>query len=196
MRIIRTYNFTYSRNFGETKMFEQKIQQSRGPMYDPEAVQPMRDELVFVGFEEMLTPDAVDAAIARPGATLVMVNSVCGCAAGSARPGVTAALQHTTIPDSMVTVFAGMERDAVDRMRMHFGDVPPSSPFIALFKDGLPVYFLQRFEIEGTGAQDVASRLKAAFNKHCTRQGPSIPAERYAELEHAVMCGSKIPRMN
>jgi putative YphP/YqiW family bacilliredoxin len=177
-------------------MFENTLRTPRGPMYDPDSVQPMRDELVFVGFEELLTPEAVDTAMQQPGTTLVMVNSVCGCAAGSARPGVTAALQHGTIPDRMVTVFAGMERDAVDRMRTHLGDVPPSSPFIALFKDGQPVYFLQRFEIEGTSAQDVATRLKAAFNKHCTRQGPSIPADRYAELEHAVMCGSKIPRMN
>jgi putative YphP/YqiW family bacilliredoxin len=177
-------------------MFENIAQMQRGPMYDPESVQPMRDELVFVGFEELLTPDAVDAAVRRAGASLVMVNSVCGCAAGSARPGITAALQHDIIPDHMVTVFAGMERDAVDRMRAHFGSVAPSSPFMALFKDGEPVYFLQRYEIEGTSAQDVATRLKAAFNKHCTRKGPSIPPEKYAELEHAVMCGSKIPRMD
>ena len=178
-------------------MFEHTIQTRRGPMYDPDSVQPMRDELTFVGFEELLTPEAVDTAVKDTrGTMLVMVNSVCGCAAGSARPGVTAALQHSIIPDRMVTVFAGMERDAVDAMRAHFGNVPPSSPFVALLLDGQPVYFLQRFEIEGTSAEDVATRLKAAFHKYCTRQGPSIAPEKYAELEHAIMCGSKIPRMN
>lgn len=170
---------------------------SRGPMYDPTAVQPMRDELTAVGFEELLTPDAVDEAVRGTRGTLfVLVNSVCGCAAGSARPGATLALQHSVIPDRAVTVFAGMERDAVERMRAHFAGLPPSSPFMALLRDGELVFHLPRHEIEGRSATDVASILRDAFDALCTRPGPSIPAGDYAALEHARVCGSRIPRMN
>jgi len=167
----------------------------RGPIYDPASVQPMRDELTFVGFEELKTPEDVAAAITETsGSMLVMVNSVCGCAAGAARPGATLALQHAKIPDRFVTVFAGMERDAVDAMRAHFGNYPPSSPCMALFRDGQLVYMMQRFDIEGHSAQEVAAELCRVFDTVCTRTGPSVPAEKYAQLEHARMCGSEIPR--
>jgi putative YphP/YqiW family bacilliredoxin len=178
-------------------MFERSIPSTRGPMYDPVAVQPMRDELTFVGIEELLTPDDVDRAVREtPGTMLVLINSVCGCAAGSARPGVTRALQHAVIPDRFVTVFAGMERDAVDRMRAHFGNHAPSSPSIALLKDGVPVHVLPRYEIEGRDAAELAQLLTALFERHCSRPGPSVDPERYAALEHARMCGSQIPRLN
>jgi putative YphP/YqiW family bacilliredoxin len=178
-------------------MYENKMTTARGPLYDPASVQPMRDELVYVGFEELLTPEQVDAAMdGTQGTVLVMLNSVCGCAAGSARPGVTAALQHSVIPDRMVTVFAGMERDAVDAMRKRFTGVPPSSPNIALLKDGAVVTMFQRYDIEGRTAEEIAATLTKAFDTHCTRTGPSIPREKYDELEHARICGSTIPRMN
>src|SRR5258706_1866416 len=108
---------------------------TRGPVYDPEAVQPMRDELLAAGFNEMLTPADVDTYLSKTeGTTLVMINSVCGCAAGSARPGVTLALQNSKIPDNITTVFAGQDRDAVDHLRsMYLPGIPPSSPFMAIF---------------------------------------------------------------
>ena len=168
----------------------------RGPMYDPVAVQPMRDELTFVGFEELLTPEDVDRAVQETrGTLLVMINSVCGCAAGSARPAATMALQHALIPDRFVTVFAGQERDAVDRMRALIGQ-PPSSPSMAMFRDGELVMFLPRSGIEGRTADEIAADLTGVFDELCSRPGPSIPAERYAELEHARICGSQIPRLN
>src|SRR4030066_1181608 len=111
---------------------------SRSPMYDQDAVQPMRDELIAVGFKELLTVKDVDEALLVNDnkTTLVMINSVCGCAAGSARPGISLALQHTTIPDKLYTGFAGMEREAVDRIRQYITNFPSSSPSIALFKNG------------------------------------------------------------
>jgi len=133
---------------------------SRPPMYDPEAVQHMRDELVAVGFTELLTPEEVDKAInvKDDKTVLVMVNSVCGCAAGSARPGVSLALQNNKIPDKLYTVFAGMERDAVDRARQYVAGFPPSSPSVALFKNGSLIYFMPRYEIEGRSFSGKRSR--------------------------------------
>lgn len=109
---------------------------SRPPLYDQDAVQPMRDALIAVGFKELLTPSDVDEAINvnDDQTVLVMINSVCGCAAGSARPGVSTALQHNVIPDRLVTGFAGQEREAVDRVRQYIAGYPPSSPSIAIFK--------------------------------------------------------------
>ena len=167
------------------------------PMYDPAAVQPMRDELTAAGFEELLAPEAVDTALQNHSeeTTLVFINSVCGCAAGSARPGVTLALQHQVIPDHLTTVFAGQDRAAVDRVRQHYlAEFPPSSPSLALFKNGKPVYMMHRREIEGRSPEDIASRLVKVFNQYCKRQWPSISAEQFAQLQHAVACGSKIPR--
>jgi len=175
-------------------MFEQNAPHG-GPLYDQQAVQPMRDELTFVGFEELLTPEEVDDAVKRTnGVLFVFVNSVCGCAAGSARPAATLALQHSVIPDRFVTVFAGQERTAVERMRSYFPGIPPSSPCMALLRDGRMELMLERYDIEGRNAEEIADDIRAAFDALCSRQGPSIPAERYAQAVHAEQCGSKIPR--
>jgi putative YphP/YqiW family bacilliredoxin len=171
---------------------------NRGPIYDQESVQPMRDELVAAGFTEMLSPQDVDTFLSGKNETvLVMINSVCGCAAGSARPGVTLALQNKIIPDRILTVFAGQERDAVDHFRnSYLAGVPPSSPFIVLFKDGEAVFLMQRFNIEGKTADMVADELIEAFNSFCTKEGPSVPKEAYDAIMHAKACGSKIPLYN
>lgn len=137
------------------------------PMYDPTLVQPMRDELTSLGVQELLTPEDVDAAIAKPGTTLVFVNSVCGCAAGSARPALRLALSHGTLPDNVVTVFAGQDREATQRARDHFLGFPPSSPQIALLRDGKVVHMIQRHHIEGRTAEMIAENLKDAFDAHC-----------------------------
>lgn len=177
-------------------MFE-KFTTARGPMYDPAAVQPMRDELVAVGFEELRSADAVDAAVRdTDGVLFVVVNSVCGCAAGSARPAATKALQHHVIPDRFVTVFAGMERDAVDRMRGYFAGYAPSSPCMALLRDGKLELMLQRHDIEGRSADEIAGELRRNFDVLCKREGPSIPADEYEKLEYDRVCGSRIPRLN
>ncbi len=135
-------------------------------MYDPVMIQPMRDELTRLGAEELLTPEAVDAWVADKRTGLLVVNSVCGCAAGMARPGVGMALQHQIRPERVATVFAGQDREAVARARGHFGQIPPSSPSMAVFKDGKVVDFLPRHRIEGRSAQDVGRDLAAMFDKH------------------------------
>lgn len=171
----------------------------RAPIYDPESVQPMRDELVYAGFSEATTPQFVEEFLNQKDdkTILVMVNSVCGCAAGSARPGVTLALQNNIIPEKLVTVFAGQDRDAVDHLRNKFlTNIPPSSPFIALFKNGDAIFTMPRNNIEGRSAEDIAAELQEVFNKFCSSQGPSISKEKYDELVHAKMCGSKIPLNN
>ena len=140
----------------------------RTARYDPVMVQPMRDELTQIGFEELLTPEAVDAALsAADGTVLLVVNSVCGCGAGSARPGVRLALEHSTRPDRLTTVFAGMETDAVERARSYFVGYPPSSPQIGLFKDGRLAHMLERQDIEGRPAEAIAAELTTAFDKYC-----------------------------
>ncbi len=137
--------------------------------YDPAMVQPMREELTQIGFEELLTPEAVDEALsAADGTVLVVVNSVCGCGAGSARPGVRLALEHRTRPDRLTTVFAGMETDAVERARGYFAGYPPSSPQMGLFKDGRLMYMLERSDIEGRPPEAIAADLRAVFDQHCT----------------------------
>jgi putative YphP/YqiW family bacilliredoxin len=168
----------------------------RGPIYDPQSVQPMRDELVAAGFTELLTASDVDTFVApKEGTTLVMINSVCGCAAGSARPGVTQALQNSVIPDRVLTVFAGQDRDAIDHLRSaYLPGIPPSSPFVALYKDGEIVFLMQRMNIEGKTADMVSEELVAAFNEHCKKEGPSVPKEQYDAILHAKACGSKIPK--
>ncbi len=168
---------------------------SRPPIYDQDAVQPMRDELVAVGFSELKTPEEVDKAINvnDDKIILVMINSVCGCAAGSARPGVSLALQHPVIPDKLYTGFAGQERDAVDKTRQYIGNFPPSSPSIALFKNGKLLYFMQRYEIEGQSAEYIAGELKSVFDEVCSAKGPSISPEQFAQVLYAKSCGSKIP---
>lgn len=137
-------------------------------MYDERLVTPMRQELTRIGITEMRTPEEVDSKLANAqGTTLVIVNSVCGCAARNARPAVTEALQHTVKPDSLTTVFAGMEKDAVDRARSYFIGYGPSSPQIALLKDGNLVFMLERHDIEGRSAHEIAEDLTAAFDKYC-----------------------------
>lgn len=137
--------------------------------YSPLLVKPMREELVAAGFEELTTPAEVDRFLDGGGGTaLVVVNSVCGCAAGMARPGVKLALQSDVKPDRAATVFAGQDLDATNRAREYFGKFPPSSPSIALFKDGECVHFVPRHQIEGRNAVDLANALVAAFQKHCT----------------------------
>lgn len=136
-------------------------------MYPPELVAPMAADLVNVGFQELKTPDQVDAAFASPGTVLCVVNSVCGCAAGACRPGVKASLAGAKRPDKLVTVFAGVDTDAVIRARQHFLPYPPSSPSIALFKDGKLVHFVERHHIEGRTAQMIAENLQMAFEEFC-----------------------------
>jgi putative YphP/YqiW family bacilliredoxin len=136
--------------------------------YDPVMVRPMRDELTQVGFYELRTPEEVDKVLSAPdGTVLVVVNSVCGCAAGSARPGVRLALEGDRKPDHLATVFAGMELEAVERARSYFVGYPPSSPQIGLFKNGQLVFMLERQDIEGRSAEEVAGELQAAFDEHC-----------------------------
>lgn len=137
------------------------------PMYDPTLVQPMRDELTSVGVTELRTPEEVDAAMAQEGTMLVFVNSVCGCAAGGARPGLRLALKHQTLPDRIVSVFAGMDREATQRARDYFLGYPPSSPQIALMRDGKVVHMIPRHHIEGRSPEMIAENLKDAFDTYC-----------------------------
>ena len=171
---------------------------SRAPMYDPNAVQPMRDELVAVGFKELLAPEQVESAInvKDDKMILVMINSVCGCAAGSARPGVSLALQNDIIPDNFYTVFAGQEREAVDKVRSMITEYPPSSPSVALFKNSKPIYFMQRLDIEGNSPAQIAKELMDNFNEYCSAEGPSISPENFKKVMYAKQCGSKIPLFN
>lgn len=136
-------------------------------MYPAELTAPMAAELVNVGFEELKTPGQVDKAFGRSGTVLCMVNSVCGCAAGAARPGVRAALANAKRPDHLTTVFAGVDTDAVIQARNHFLPYPPSSPSIALFKDGKLVHFVERHHIEGRSAEMIAEHLKMVFDEFC-----------------------------
>ncbi len=136
-------------------------------MYPAELVKPMREDLTKVGFEELHTAEAVDAALAKEGTTLVVVNSVCGCAAANARPGARMSLQNTKRPDHIVTVFAGVDKEAVDAARGHMVPFPPSSPSMALFKNGELVHMLERHHIEGRPAELIAENLIDAYNEYC-----------------------------
>jgi len=136
-------------------------------MYPAELVKPMREDLTKVGFEELHTAEAVEAAIAKEGTTLVVVNSVCGCAAANARPGARQSLQNAKRPDHLVTVFAGVDREATDKAREFMIPFPPSSPCMALFKDGELVHMLERHHIEGRPAELIADNLVDAYNSHC-----------------------------
>jgi putative YphP/YqiW family bacilliredoxin len=137
-------------------------------MYDERFVTPMRQELTRLGIQELRTVADVDAKLKdASGTTLVVVNSVCGCAARNARPAVASALQHAVKPDHLTTVFAGQDTDAVARARSYFTGYPPSSPAIGLLKDGQLVFMLERYQIEGRGADEIARDLVRAFDKHC-----------------------------
>jgi putative YphP/YqiW family bacilliredoxin len=137
-------------------------------MYDPRLVQPMREELTRIGFEELRTPAQVDAVLGTTkDTTLVVVNSVCGCAARNARPAAALAIQHAQRPRKLLTVFAGQDGDATARARSYFTGYAPSSPQMGLFKDGKLVFMLERKNIEGRPAQDIAADLTAAFDQYC-----------------------------
>ena len=136
-------------------------------MYPEYFVAPMREELTSLGFEELRTAQSVDQAVTRPGTTMVVVNSVCGCAAGKARPGVAMALNHDVKPDHLTTVFAGADVEATDRARGYFTGYPPSSPSVALLRDGQLVYIMERRQIEGQSADAIARQLMAAFDQYC-----------------------------
>lgn len=141
-------------------------------MYDERIVGPMREELTRLGFEETRTSQEVDDVLSqKKGTVLVVVNSVCGCAAGMARPAVALALEHDTRPDKMITVFAGNDREATARVReKYLPGYRPSSPAIALFRDGEVVKMLERWQIEGRAAHDIAVDLVGAFDQFCARQ--------------------------
>ena len=133
----------------------------------------MREELTRVGVRELRTADDVDEAVTKtPGTTMVVVNSVCGCAAGKARPGVARALQHSVKPDHVTTVFAGADVEATERARGYFTGYPPSSPSIALLKDGKLIYMMERHQIENQEAAAIANQLTAVFDSHCA--SPSV----------------------
>ena len=137
-------------------------------MYPEEIVIPMKEELTEHGFQEMISSDQVETQLAKKGTTLVMVNSVCGCSAGTARPGVLMAVHNATKkPDFLATSFAGFDVEAVKKLREHLLPFPPSSPSIALFKDGQLVHFIERHQIEGRSAQVIANNLLGAFDEFC-----------------------------
>lgn len=136
-------------------------------MYPEEMVKPMRAELSDAGFQDLYSAEAVESALAQKGTTLVVVNSVCGCAARNARPGAKMSLASDKKPDHLVTVFAGVDKDAVDAARQHMFPFPPSSPSIALFKDGELVHMLERHHIEGRPAEIIAENLTDAYSEFC-----------------------------
>ena len=165
------------------------------PVYDEALVHPMRDELKYVGFKEVLTPQMIDEELSlkKNDSVLVVINSVCGCAAGSARPGIALALQGSVIPDRLITVFAGQEREAIEYLReKYLKPFPPSSPCMALFKNGELKYFMPRHEIEGMTPEEIGVELGRVFAEHCTKQGPSISPDDYTKLIYAKSCGSNI----
>jgi putative YphP/YqiW family bacilliredoxin len=140
------------------------------PMYPEIMVIPMREELTRLGVEELLTPEDVDAALKnRPGTAMVIVNSICGCAAGRMRPAVRMAMQNAALPDKTFSVFAGQEKEATDRARSYFTGYPPSSPSIGILRDGELVYLMPRSDIERREAPAIAADLKAAFDKLCAK---------------------------
>ncbi len=139
-------------------------------MYPELMVIPMREELVRAGIQEARTAEEVDAALALPGTALVVVNSICGCAAGKARPGIRLALANSAShPDRMIAVFAGQDREATERARSYFDGHPPSSPSVAILRDGKLVYLMQRSVIEQSTSQDIASELMRAFDEFCAK---------------------------
>lgn len=136
--------------------------------YMRDMIQPMRDELTSLGIQELRTPEDVESKLpSAKGTTLVVVNSVCGCAAGQCRPGVAKALQHDLTPDHLYTVFAGQDKEATAKAREYFAPYPPSSPSIALMKDGELVHFIERHQVEDRSAEEIAADLTSAFDRYC-----------------------------
>ena len=142
--------------------------------YPEYLVAPMRQELVHVGAKECRTPAEVDAVVKSPGVVMMIVNSVCGCAAGKARPGIAMALQHPNRPDTVATVFAGADIDATSRVREHLSGFAPSSPSIALMRDGKVLYMVERRDIETRSADSIADLLTLAFDKFCAAEGATV----------------------
>jgi putative YphP/YqiW family bacilliredoxin len=139
--------------------------------YPEEFIGPMRQELTQLGVQETRTPEEVDAMLGPHGGTVMMViNSMCGCAAGRARPGIALSLRHAIVPDTVATVFAGGDLEATARVREYLHDYPPSSPSVALFKDGKPVFMLHRHQIEQRDATEIAKFLTEAFDQFCVKQ--------------------------
>ncbi len=138
-------------------------------MYPEMMLIPMREELTRAGLKEARTAADVDQALAEPGTTMVVVNSICGCAAGKMRPGVRLAMQHSAKPDHAVTVFAGQDREATEKARSYFGGHPPTSPAVAILRDGQLVYLMQRSAIEGSSAPAIAQELARAFDTYCAK---------------------------
>ena len=138
-------------------------------MYPEIMVIPMREELTRLGIKETRTADEVDNAVKHPGTTMVVVNSICGCAAGKMRPAVRAALQNSARPDQTITVFAGQDREATERARSYFTGYPPSSPSIGILRDGKLVYMMQRSDIETSDPRTIALKLAEAFNQFCSK---------------------------
>ncbi len=136
-------------------------------MYPEPLVTPMKAELTEAGFEDLTTPESVDNAIKKEGTVLMVVNSVCGCAAGACRPGVKLSLNHAKKPSHLTTVFAGFDAEAVNQARKHFAPYPPSSPCIALFKNGELVHFIERHNIEGRTAAMIGEHLKMVYDEFC-----------------------------
>ena len=172
---------------------------AKPPIYDQTAVQPMRDELTFVGFEEMLFPEDVEKnlSVEDDKIKLVFINSVCGCSAGSARPGVALALQHNKIPHQLFTSFAGNDRDSVDLIReKYLANYNPTSPAIAIVKNKETIFYMGRPDIIGKSPEEIAKILTKVFDSIDGVEGPSIISERYNQLVHAISCGSKIPLYN
>jgi putative YphP/YqiW family bacilliredoxin len=144
--------------------------------YPEYLVAPMRQELVAVGARECRTPADVDAVVTSPGVVMMIVNSVCGCAAGKARPGIAMALQHANRPDTVATVFAGADVAATERARQYFAGFAPSSPSVALMRDGKVLYMVERRDIESRSAESIADLLTLAFDKYCTPEGATARA--------------------
>ena len=148
--------------------------------YDPRAIQPFRDELTRIGFRELHSAQEVDETIAKTkGTNLIVINSVCGCAAGKARPGIALALKQSPVkPDELTTVFAGGDIEATARVREHLGNIPPSSPSIALYKDGHLVHFIPRYQIENRDASQIAEHLIGVFQEFCALNSEASGPER------------------
>ncbi len=145
--------------------------------YDPRAIQPFRDELTRIGFREMRSAEDVDETVAKTkGTNLIVINSVCGCAAGKARPGIAMALKQAPVkPDELTTVFAGGDIEATARVREHLGTIPPSSPSMALYKDGQLVHFIPRYQIENRDASQIAEHLLDVFGEFCAARPAEPP---------------------
>ena len=157
---------------------------------------PMREELVRLGFKELRTPDEVDQAMAEAEddtTTLVVVNSMCGCAGGIARPAVAMALEHPRRPQRWLTVFASQDREATARMREYFHGIPPSSPFMALVKDGDPVFVIERRHIEGRSANAIATDLVRAYDRFCGNGDETVASPECPDVAEAPQAGNNLP---